>query len=225
MRTEPSTRTLLAPIMGMGTAMSLYLLLRPYGDASGNPDESAAAFASPWWLVSHLFGMLAIAQLGRLSLRLDDLAVASGERSWSTRSGRTLALVGMALSLPYYGVEAFGLHVVGRAHLANPGAGAILLAEQIRSQPAALAVFGLGLLALAAAAVLVGINWSRLGGGAWAWPLAVVLALFAPQFALPPAGRVAYGLLIAGLAALWLVGAAVRRRRAAAEAADRLAMA
>lgn len=36
-------RHLLAPIVGTGVLMAVYLLVRPYGDAGGAPAETAAA--------------------------------------------------------------------------------------------------------------------------------------------------------------------------------------
>ncbi|MGD8215490.1 hypothetical protein [Aestuariimicrobium sp. Y1814] len=204
-------KTTATPLFGLGVTMAAYLLLRPYGD-SGDTAATAAAFASPLWVAAHLCGVLAIAQFARLALRLDEALASTGRRSTSARPARTLTLVGLVLCLPYYGTETFGLHALGRAHRADPSAGMLAVAEQVRNQPVALATFGIGLLALSVAGVLVALAWARHSRTmSWAaWPLGVAMALFPVQFYLPPAGRIGYGLVVAACAALWLV--AVLRR-------------
>ena len=70
-----------------------------------------------------------------------------------------------------------------------------------------------GLVLLAASAVLLALTWWRSGTGpAWSvWPLATLVTLFLPQFFLPPAGRMAYGVAYAVAAAL-IVWQGARRR-------------
>ena len=50
-----------------------------------------------------------------------------------------------------------------------------------------------------------------------AWPLGVLMAAFVPQFLLPPAGRMAYGVAYLA-AALWLLGSAASSRTDGADA-------
>lgn len=195
-----ASRHLLAPTVGTGVLMAVYLLLRPYGDA-GEPSEAARAFASTAWVVAHLCGALALASVGRLGLRLADLS--DGVRA---RLARWTGLAGAVLVLPYFGAETFGLHAVGQRALTDPSA--LELVDQIRYQPAAVATFGLGLLLLSAAGIAIGSTARSLGMRAWAaWPLGLAIAMFPAQFFVPPAGRVAFGIAYLAAAALFTVGA------------------
>lgn len=172
-----------------GALMAVYLLLRPYGDADGGDTLAAAeAFSSPLWIVSHLAGAASLVVLAAL---------------WSlltTSPLRWAGPVGAALVLPYYGAEAFALHEIGsRALEGDPGA--LDLVPAVRDNPTAMALFAVGLIALAVAGVVAALSWRRLhqpGRVAVAFiPLAVIATLFLPQFFLPPAGRMAYGLAFA----------------------------
>ncbi len=156
-----------APALVAGLAMAAYLALRPY------PDD----FTSPWWIVSHTSGMLAFVALAVLADRV-------GGRV------RPLVALGVALVLPYYGAETFGL-----AAGANP--------DLARYHPVALAMFVAGLLLVAVGGVLLGIRQRA------ALPLGIMMALVLPQFFLPPAGRIAFGIVFA-LAALWYAWRAPR---------------
>lgn len=208
MRSTTSPADLAMPAGASGLLMAIYLALRPHGDAaSGTSADAAAAFADPRWVLAHLAGALALVQLARVALRLHDLlgSPLSAAARWS-------GLAGAVLVLPYYGAETFGLHAVGRAGLTDPSV--MPLVDEIRNQPAALTTFGLGLLLLAVSGVLVAVGWQRAAGRwgapAWAaWPLAIGAVTVLPQYALPPAGRVAYGLAFA-LAGLVLAVAAAR---------------
>ena len=84
---------------------------------------------------------------------------------------------------------------------------------EVREEPVAVAMFAVGLLALAVSGVTFALAWSRSGSGTrWAaWPLGVAVALVLPQFYLPPTGRVAFGVayLVAALvlaSAVWKTG-------------------
>lgn len=197
-------RRLVAPLTGLGAGMCGYLLLRPYGDAEGGATpEAAAAFASPLWVASHCLGVVALASFVRLLLRVHEVGP-----DLATRTARASGLLGLVLVLPYYGAEAFGLHAVGRA--AQSGTpGVMALEEAIRSQPVAITAFGAGLLLLALAAGCLGRGWQRAAGNRAAWPLAALMAVFLPQFYLPPVGRMAYGVAVA-LAAVWMLVSAWR---------------
>lgn len=200
-----SSRHLLAPTVGTGVLMATYLIVRPFG-ATGSDAEAARAFASTSWVLAHVCGALALASFGRLTVRLTDLV-----DNTPTRVARWSGLLGTALVLPYYGAETFGLHAVGE-RVVEGDTPAFALVDQIRNQPAALTMFGLGLLLLAVAGIACALGWSRarLSAPVWAaWPLGVGVALLLPQFYLPPVGRMAYGVLYLG-AALVLVVALVR---------------
>lgn len=180
MSTPTTTRHLIAPTIATGVLMAGYLLLRPYGDVEQGA-AMAEAFASPAWVAAHILGALALASFARLALRVADLG-----DSTTARIGRFTGLAGAVLVLPYYGAETFGVHAVGSRALADPGT--LELVDPIRNQPAALTMFGLGLVLLAVAAVCVGRVLGRP-----AWPLAATMALVLPQYFLPPFARMAFG--------------------------------
>lgn len=206
------TRHLAMPAASAGILMASYLLLRPYGDADSSTSGAAAeAYASGWWVVAHLLGALALVQIGRLGLRIDDLLATT-----TTRLARWTGLAGAVLALPFYGLETFALHGIGRAGITDPSV--MPLVDEVRDHPAAMTVFGLGLLLLAVSPVLTALAWHRAARPAgwaaptWAaWPLALVAVAFVPQYALPPAGRMAYGVVFA-VAAVWLAVAAQRAK-------------
>ncbi len=159
---------LLMPLVATGVLMAAYLALRPHGDHGATLDRDAAeAFASPWWVVAHLCGMFALAQLARLALRVDDLAggVSGAVARWAS-------LAGLVLVLPYYGAETFGLHAIGAAAVDGDLA-TLELADEVRNHPAAMTLFGLGLLLLAVGAVAAALAWRRwvLGSGGGGGPL------------------------------------------------------
>lgn len=193
-RQRPTTLVALAGTTG--ALMAAYLLLRPYGDSvDGESAAAAEAFASSLWIWSHLAGAAALVALAALWALL------------STGPTRWAAVAGAALVLPYYGAETFALHAIGMRARTQPDV--LPLVPAVRDNPVAMTLFGIGLIALAGAGIAAAVRWrrehhrgSRHGRIAGAWlPLAVVAALFLPQFFMPPAGRIAYGLLFAAAAA------------------------
>lgn len=204
-----SPRHLLAPTIGTGALMSAYLLLRPYGDATGDPLTTSRAFASPAWIAAHACGALAIASFGRLALRVAEVVP-----SKLATAGRWAGLAGSVLVLPYYGAETFGLHAIGTRVLAGD-TDAFALVDAVRNQPVALTSFALGLLLLAASGLLTAAAWQQAKVGrrtAALWPLGIGVAALLPQFYLPPTGRVAFGLAY-GLAAAWFAVSLVDSHR------------
>lgn len=202
------TRHLVMPAIASGALMALYLLLRPYGDAASSTGSAAAeSFTSGWWIAAHLAGALALVQLGRVGLRIDDLLSTT-----TTQVARWSGLAGAVLVLPYYGAETFGLHAIGRAGLTDPSV--MPLVDEVRDHPAAITTFGIGLLLLAVSGVAVAIAWQgAVRAGRWAapswaaWPLAGGAALVLPQFFLPPAGRMGFGVAFAVAAVVLAVAA------------------
>lgn len=206
-------RHLMMPALASGVLMAVYLLMRPYGDVtSSTSPEAAAAFADWRWVPAHLAGALALVQLARLGLRIDDLLSTT-----TTRIARWSGLAGAVLVLPYFGAETFALSAIGRLGLTDPTA--LSLVEEVRGHPAALTTFGVGLVLLAVSAVSMSLAWqgaARTGHWtvqAWAaWPLGIAAALVLPQFYLPPSGRMAFGIVFA-VAALILAVSASRARK------------
>lgn len=209
-RPSADRRSLVAPAIGTGLLMLVYLVVRPYGDAdSGQTMEAARAFASNPWVVAHVAGALALACFAWLALQH---ALVVPGRSSALSAGTALA--GLVLVLPYYGAETFALHVIGD-RAAGGDQIALELIDPIRNNPVAMTMFGLGLVMIAFAAVLLALIWWREDTGpAWAvWPLTAAVVLFLPQFFLPPGGRVTYGVLYAVSAGLLLLGLRGRTRR------------
>lgn len=201
-------RDLLVPLAMTGILMAVYLLVRPYGDSPAltpNSAEQAAAFVSPWWVAAHVAGALALAGFGRLALRLSDLA----RESFAARLARWSGLTGAVLVLPYFGAETFALHVIGRHALTDVSV--LAMVDEIRNQPVAISLFGLGLLLLAVAGVAFALAWTRYASSRAAWPLGILVALVLPQFYLPPVGRMAFGVVYL-LAAAVFAGSVLRRR-------------
>lgn len=200
------------PLVGSGVLMAAYLVVRPYGDKGGDL-EAAQAMASGWWVVSHVCGMLAIASVARAALRISDAA-----GGVSGMLARWAGLGGAVLVLPYYGAETFALHVVAR-HARDADVTSMSLITDIREQPVAMAMFGLGLLLLAVSGVAMATAWRRVAVElAWAgWPLGVLLVLLLPQFYLPEVGRMAYG--VGYLVAASFLAVAVRRATVTSEGA------
>lgn len=191
-----------------GLAFAAYPALRPWGPESG--PEGALHLGSAAWLAAHVLGMVGFVTLA-LALRS---AAARPPWPWSgrpVREAETRAWVAVALLLPYYGAETYGLNAVGRHATSLDQPGLLAIADSFRYEPVAVTTFGLGLLALA----LVG---GRLAHGSWragararagALVAGVGLATYLPQFFAPPEVRVAHGLVL-GLGLL-LVASGARR--------------
>lgn len=175
-----------------GLAFALYPALRPYADEATL--AGLAGMASARWLVAHLLGMLGLALLPVALATLGP--VASAPRL--LRLARGLAYVGVVGTLPYYGGEAYGLHAVGRYATTTGDLGLLSVVDGFRYQPAAITLFGVGLLAVAAAGVLACVATAgsgrrlKLATGL----LALGLVLFLPQFFAPAGLRVAHGVLL-----------------------------
>lgn len=180
-------------------AFAAYPVLRGYGPETGM--EGAALYARPAWLLAHLLGMAGF------------VLVATGLADVDARAGRW-ATWGAFLVLPYYGAEAFGLHALGDQVLATGHGDMTAAADAFRYHPVALAMFTVGWAAFAAVGIRL-IVLARRAVGTSRWGLAltgVALLTYLPQFFLPPAGRVAHGLLLAaGLALLALLPLWTRR--------------
>jgi hypothetical protein len=190
-----------AALIIAGFLFILYPVLRPFSDEASL--QGAAAFASPYWLASHMLAMVAftLLPLGLLGLHsvLQGTAV---ERLgfWAL----VASWIGVGLTLPYYGGEAFGLHAIGLEALRLHSAALLSLANVVRSGPE-LVMFAAGLLLLAAAAITVAVAVWRSGKfPRWSGvPFAIGFALYIPQFYGAQPLRVAHGVLVA-VGCAWL---------------------
>lgn len=191
-----------------GVLFLAYPIVRPYSDESSM--EGASAIGSPWWVVAHLCAVAGFVLLPLGLLVLRDL-VASSATARLAGSALAVTWIGVGLVLPYYGAEVFGLNALARRVEHTGDVSLLGLASEIRYAPAALVTFGLGLVALAVGAVLVGITiWRATASLRWAGIVfAAAFALYLPQFFGPPLLRMAHGLLVA--AGCVLVALVVRR--------------
>jgi hypothetical protein len=136
-----------------GILFVLYPAIRPFSDETSL--QGAAAFASTEWLVAHILAMIAftLLPLGLLGFynSLQEGAVKS-LAYWSV----IMCWIGIGLTLPFYGGEAYGLHALGQEAIKQQNPALISLAADVRSG-AGLVMFLIGLLLLAIAAVILAI--------------------------------------------------------------------
>ncbi|WP_067171366.1 hypothetical protein [Microtetraspora niveoalba] len=186
----------------------LYPLVRPYSDETTL--AGASAMASSAWMAAHLF-----AAVGFVLLTLGVLALHLVLDRRPTLPAVVLTWIGVGLTLPYYGAEVFGLNVIAGRALQDQDASLLVLADEFRYGPAAVTMFGTGLVLLGVGVVLAAVAVWRSGVLArWSGvPLAAGFVLFLPQFFTPPAFRMAHGALIA-IGGLWAAVELWRARRA-----------
>jgi len=186
-----------------GVMFVLYPLVRPWADES-TTDGAATAMSSGAWVASHAFAMI-----GFILVALGLLALAAAVRG--TRAGRiawvavVTSWIGAGLTLPYYGAEDFGLHAIGSQATDGKPIDVLSLVEDVRYQPVAMTMFGIGLITLAVSGVLTAIAVARSGrlSRYAGWLFAIGYILFLPQFFGPPAVRIAHGVLL-GIGLVWL---------------------
>jgi hypothetical protein len=191
----PRVRLSAAALAIAGVLFLLYPAVRPWHDES-TVSGALASMRSGAWVASHLFAILGfiLLPLGLLGLRSVPLGWTAVIVTW----------IGAGLVLPYYGAEDFGLH----AAATEPGVDIVHVAESVRYNPAAVTIFGAGLIALAAGGVITAIAVWR--SGVLPQPSGIAFglgfALFLPQFYTPAAVRVAHGVLVA-IGCAWLAAA------------------
>ena len=184
-----------------GVLFLLYPAIRPFSDETSL--RGAAAFASTAWIVAHMLAMVGftLLMLGLLGL-YNALQPTPLERLafWTLVVG----IVGVGLTLPFYGGEAFGLHAIGQEALRQGSPSLVGLATNVRSGPQ-LVMFLIGLLTIAIAAVMAAVAIWRSGRfRKWSGvPFAVGFALYIPQFFGTQPIRVAHGLLVT-IGCLWV---------------------
>ncbi|HEX5156113.1 MAG TPA: hypothetical protein VFW17_02740 [Ktedonobacterales bacterium] len=194
-----------------GILFVLYPAIRPFSDEKSL--QGAAAFASTEWLVAHILGMLGftLIGLGLLGLHIT-LRETRGERL--AFGAVVVGWLGIGLTLPYYGGEAFGLHAIGQEALRQHNATLVALANVVRGGPQEV-MFGVGLLLIAVSAIMVAIAIWRSGVlPRWSGvPFALAFALYIPQFFGNQPIRVAHGLLVA-IGCLWIAASMWRKSNA-----------
>lgn len=192
-----------------GVAFLLYPAVRPWGDETTL--AGAAGMASTQWVVAHLSAVA-----GFVVFTLSLLALRAVLRSRLSLAALVTTWAGVGLTLPYYGTEVFGVREAAAQALREHDATLLVrMTDAIRYQPAAITMFGVGLAALGAGAVLAAVAIAR--SGLWsrwcALPMAAGFALFIPQFFTSAPIRIAHGVLIAA-GCLWLAAELAVRRPA-----------
>jgi hypothetical protein len=184
-----------------GVLLVVYPALRPFSDETSL--QGAAAFGSDAWIAAHMLAMVGfiLTALGvfGLHLALQNTHV-EGVSFWAL----IVTWIGVGLILPFYGGEAFGLHAIGQRAIAEQSPALVSMADAVRSG-AGLLMFLIGLLLLAAGAIMVAIAvWRSRRLARWSGiPFALAFALYIPQFFGSQPLRVGHGVLVAA-GCLWL---------------------
>lgn len=206
MRTRPGALALAFA----GVLFFLYPAVRPWHDES-TVNGAATSMSSGAWVAAHLFAMIGfiLVSLGLLALR-DAIGGALSS------AAVVITWIGAGLTLPYYGAEDFALHVIAQEYRKGQQFDLLGVVNGFRYHPVAVTMFALGLLALAAGAILIAVAIGRSNvlprwSGA---PFALGFALFLPQFFTPAALRIGHGVLMA-IGCLWLAVAFNRSGRSA----------
>ncbi len=188
------SRTIGAAFVAAGVLFVAYPALRPFSDEKTL--DGAAAFASTSWLVAHSLAMVAfvLVALGFFGVarRLDSTPT-------DRLGGRAavVAAVGIGLTLPFYGAEAFGLHALGQEAIDRNDPTLVSMSDSIRFG-FGIVFITVGLLALAVGAIMMArAIWRsgvlERGSGV---TLAVAFALYLPQFSAPQPVRIAHGVVV-----------------------------
>jgi hypothetical protein len=190
-----------AGLLFAGACFVVYPAIRPFSDEVTM--QGAAAFASTEWLIAHVLAMLGfvLTALGTSGLRLA-LTATPAERV--AFRAAILTAIGVGLTLPFYGAEAFGLHAIGQAALRENSTTILAISTEVRGG-IGLALFLSGLAVLGLGAVLAAIAVRR-SGVMFGWsgvPFAIGFALYIPQFFGTQPIRVAHGVLVA-VGCLWI---------------------
>ena len=184
-----------------GILFVLYPAIRPFSDERSL--QGAAAFGSTAWIVAHMLAMggFALLMVGLLGIYI---ALQDSRSELLSFWALVLGLLGVGMTLPFYGGEAFGLHTIGQEALRQHNAALVGLAAVIRGEPQ-LTMFMAGLLLIAVSAIMVAIAVWRSGTLAkWSGlPFALGFALYIPQFFGNQPVRVAHGLVVM-VGCLWI---------------------
>jgi hypothetical protein len=162
-----------------GIFFILFPLIRPFFDETTL--EGAVEFASARWVVAHVFGMV-----GFILLSIGFLGVYLVQRRTGLERRAFLALIlcwaGTGLTLPFFGVEAFGLQVIGETAAEQQSTLILGMVNEVRFGSAVMSIL-IGLLIIAAAAIILATAVWKSGmlprwGGV---PLAAGFAVYIPQ--------------------------------------------
>jgi len=169
--------------------------------------EGARAFASDAWIVAHSLAIVGFISLG-IGLFGVYQRLRGSDHATLAMWGLVLSWVGVGLTLPYYGAEAFGLHAIGQHVLNDNNTALMSIIDDIRWDVGIWFIL-VGLVILAAGAMMLAAAiWRSALLARWSgMVIAGALVLYIPQYAAPQPVRIAHGLLMfAGVCALaWAV--------------------
>jgi len=184
-----------------GILFVLYPAIRPFSDEASL--QGAEAFASTAWILAHVLAILGfiLLTLGLFSLYIS-LQQTSAERL--AFLALILSWIGVGLTLPFYGGEAFGLHAIGQEAIRQQSSAPLNMANDVRSG-AGLVIGLAGLMLIAVGAIMAAIAvWKSSTLPKWSGiPFALGFVLYIPQFFGTQPIRVAHGLLIA-FGCIWI---------------------
>jgi hypothetical protein len=192
-----------------GIFFILFPAVRPFFDESSL--QGAEMFASARWVIAHVLGMA-----GFILLALGLLGLYAYLRQTKVERRTFLALVfswiGAGLTLPFFGAEAFGIQVIGRAAADRSSSAILEMVDSLRFGPGLILILS-GLLAVAVATIILATAvWSSGMKPRWAAvPLAAGFAVYIPQLQGAPVFQpirlavalvIALGCVLTALAAL-----------------------
>ncbi len=134
-----------------GILFVLYPAIRPFSDETSL--QGAAAFASTAWILAHMLAMMGFTLLTLGLLGLHSSLQDTGVERFAFRA-LIVGLIGVGLTLPFYGAEAFGLHAIGQEAVRQHGVALVSLTNVVRTGPQ-LVMFLVGLLLIALSAIMV----------------------------------------------------------------------
>jgi len=175
---KEATKFMMALFSLSGIFFLLFPIARPFFDET--TIAGVAQFASARWVLAHALGMfgLILMPLGFFGAFLF-LEETRGEKLglWAL----VFNFIGAGLTLPFFGAEAFGLQIIGKAAVSMNDSNLIPLINQVRFGPGLLFI-GIGLLTMSIAAIMLAVALRRSNKVSW-WtglPLAISFALFLP---------------------------------------------
>jgi uncharacterized membrane protein len=184
-----------------GILFVLYPAIRPFSDETSL--QGATAFTSSGWIVAHTLAIIAftLLPLGILGLytSLQDTVLKS-----RMYLAVVLCVIGVGLTLPFYGGETYGLYAIGQEAIKQQSDALMSLAAVVRSGPG-LIMFLIGLLLITIAAIIVAVAiWRSKVYLKWSGiPFSIGMALYIPQFFVGQPLRVAHGLVVA-IGCIWI---------------------
>src|SRR5919204_1228336 len=184
-----------------GICFVLYPAIRPFSDEVTM--QGATAFASTQWLTAHVLAMVGfiLTALGAAGLWL---ALSGTAVEGLAFRAAVLTAIGVGVTLPFYGGEAFGLHAIGQAALRENSSTILAISSDVRGG-IGLVLFLLGLAAVGIGAIVLAVAmWRSALMSRWSGvPFAIGFALYIPQFFGTQPLRVAHGAVVA-VGCIWI---------------------